>query len=93
MRLDEFQKLTEALDHQVGLGLDQQAHFQSLGNLDAGHQLFVEDVGRFAPGLTRGERAARLGLQVLGPHLLGQQQGALGVLAAYGAIVRVGLDP
>ena len=68
--LDEFQELAEALDHQLGLGLNEQANFETLGDFHAGHQLFVEDVGRLAPCLAGSERAARLGLHVFRARLL-----------------------
>ena len=93
MRSDEVEVLFELFDHQIGLGLDQQVDAHRFGHLDAGHQLVMEHPLRLGPRARRLEPAAGLGGDRRRAQLGGQPQGPLGVLAADGPVVRIGVDP
>ena len=89
----ELQVLLETLDQQSRLGLDKQENSQRFSQFDARHDFIVENRRGGLPRPAFFQRPAGLGLDRRPAKVLGQLQGPLGMLAADGPIVTVGLDP
>ncbi len=88
------QVLAELLDQQVRLRLDQQRHLELLGHFDAGHQLVVKDLGGLRPRSGPASSGPPGSVVMFGaPISLASCQCPLGVLAADGPVVRIGIGP